>query len=169
MKQFKLLKEIFGAKEGTYFVPLDDTSYRSASGSITINSSLIEENPEYFQEEVFDLWKPGQPGEAFYLISIDLGVAEIAWDEQRFNDLWMAGNVFRDRESAKEAAQAVAVLVRTYQKKFSKYIEEHPKEPKILAAPAVAQQPTPASSQPYPQPQQVVVGNPFDRFVPPQT
>ncbi len=193
MRFFELIKDTLGMKAGQSFMQTPDGMYVNSTNSCRLNSAMVENNDEYFKEtEAPNIWKPGQDGEAFWTVTPDGGTIELPWDEMKFGRLWQFGNVFRDKDHAEEVAQAIAVIIPTYQKKFNEFITKHPKEAKILqqqvqqATPPVQQmgvvpqniqmppqmQPPPSPMPPPPmQPQRNIVNDPrfspFNKFTQP--
>jgi len=149
MRCFELIKDTLGMKKGQTFIQTPDGMYANATSTVRLNSVMIENNEEYFKEtEAPDMWRPTQPGEAFWTVTPDGGVIELPWDELKFARLWQYGNVFREKEHADEVSQAIAVMIPTYQKRFNEYIKKTPKEPKLLTQSQNFQQPTPPVVQP---------------------
>ena len=157
MKFYELIKDTLGMKSGQSFMQTSDGSYSNTTNTCKLNSTMVENNPEFFKEvEAPKIWKPETEGEAFWTVTPDGGSIELAWNEERFSRLWQFGNLFRDKEHADEVVQAIAVMIPTYQKKFTAYIEKHPKDRKILqqtnqqATPPVTNTPTMPIQQPTP-------------------
>jgi hypothetical protein len=120
LKRYELIKDLFNIKAGQVFLQDPDTSYHNLSNTCKLTASIVETDKEYFKE-ITDppLWKPAI-GETFYIVTLDGGVTTLQWEEPRHNSLYVAGNVFKEKNQAEEISQAIAVLIRDYHKKFQK-------------------------------------------------
>lgn len=119
VKQYELLKPIFGANAGQTFYQESDGTYSSADKSVRLAANLVETNTEYFKPlPILSVWKPNQ-GQMFYVVDLAGAVGEIPWDETKTISLWRAGNCFQTREQAAEAARDFQALMKSYQKKFT--------------------------------------------------
>src|SRR5438477_2976849 len=118
MRFFELIRDTLGMKKGQSFMQTTDGMYTNTANTVRLNAVIVENNEEYFKEtEAPDMWRPTKFGEAFWTVTPDGGVMELPWDEDRFGRMWQFGNVFRDKIHADEVAQAISVMIPTYQKK----------------------------------------------------